>query len=656
MSTIGVAAPQRAPRRAPVPADRWERRPRLAFLVRFVVFLAPAVVATDVSLVLTRLLPRPEGVGESFLWWVAVLGVSGVTLLVFDRLFRRLLPLTALLNLALVFPGVAPSRFSAAFRAGSVRNLQRRIEQAKEDAASADTVQAASTVVELVGALAIHDPRTRGHSERTRAYADLIAEELGLSSEERDHLRWAALLHDIGKLHVRATVLNKPGRPNPDEWEVLKSHPVEGARIAGALRHWLGPWGLAIEQHHERFDGTGYPQGLAGADISLAGRIVAVADAYEVMTSARTYTPPVAPADAREELVACAGGHFDPEIVHAFLRIAVGRFPRRAGFLVVLAQVPGFFGVQQLLQQAGTVVAAGTAVASLAVGGVVIPGSPGLGGLEDLDFGRGPLPTRPLAGGVPGSTTTSTVVDDLAALPPADAATSVPGASTSTSTVTTVATAPTVTTVLGRLPSTTTSSSVRGTSTTTTTDGRTIAPGYFLAGTAPGDPASPAALLGTSPTDATLDDYDDDGEPGRTVASSSRPATTAVPAEHQQWFVRPGEAATITGTPTLEISSALAGFQAGRGSLQALLLDCDGEGKTCLPTPITTASAEAADWSAGAPGFTSRTLTFDPTDHALAAGRTLVLRLVVPTPSEPVLLAYGAQDHPAYLTVAVTRA
>ncbi|MDQ3107649.1 MAG: HD-GYP domain-containing protein, partial [Actinomycetota bacterium] len=353
-------------------ADRWKRRRGLATLIRVVVVLAPVVVATDVGLLIANALPTPEGAGPTIGWWASVLGASLAALLGFDRLFRRLLPLSVLLNLALVFPGVAPSRFSAAFRAGTARNLQRRIDQAKV-ANDSDASAAAGTVVELIAALAAHDPRTRGHSERTRAYAELIGEELGLASDELDRLRWSALLHDIGKLHVEPTLLNKSGRPDPAEWEVLRSHPIEGARIAGALRHWLGPWGLAIEQHHERFDGTGYPAGLGGENISLGGRIVSVADAYEVMTSSRSYTPPVAPAAAREELVRCAGNHFDPVIVRAFLRIAIGRFPKGAGLLVALGQVPGFMAAQRVLERAGSAVVAAAVGGALAAVGVVSP-------------------------------------------------------------------------------------------------------------------------------------------------------------------------------------------------------------------------------------------------------------------------------------------
>jgi putative nucleotidyltransferase with HDIG domain len=151
-----------------------------------------------------------------------------------------------------------------------------------------------------------------------------LASQLRIQDEDRDRLRWAALLHDIGKLHVPARILNKPGRPEPREWESLKAHPAAGARIARPLLSWLGPWADAIEQHHERFDGGGYPNGLEREGISLAARIVSVADSFEVMTAARSYKKPMSVPAARRELAACAGGQFDTAIVRAFLNVWVG--------------------------------------------------------------------------------------------------------------------------------------------------------------------------------------------------------------------------------------------------------------------------------------------------------------------------------------------
>ena len=639
---------------------RWERRKGLARLVRVVVFLAPAIIATDLSLVLTRLLPHPEGIGWTTAWWITVLAVSGSALYVFDRMFRRLLPLTVLLDLALVFPGVAPSRFSAAFRGGTVKNLQRRIEQAKTDATSATTAEAAATVVELVGALALHDPRTRGHSERTRAYAELIAEELGLSSDDRERLRWSALLHDIGKLHVTAGVLNKVGKPNPDEWESLQQHPTEGARIAGVLATWLGPWGLAIVQHHERFDGGGYPHGLRGEEISLAGRIVAVADAYEVMTSARSYAPPVAPAAARQELVSCAGGHFDPEIVHAFLRIAVAKFPRRVGLLVAFAQIPGLIGIEQLLQQAGSAIVAGTAVTGLAVGGLVAPAAEGLGGFESLGRGfdpsdrSGPTVTRPaptartsttVAGGfstpstepAAGSTTTTPITPGEpggATTPPTRSATTVrPTRTTSTTTATTARGATTTTTTLAT--TTTTAAPVRRTS--------------FLGAAPAGTSPTPAPMQTTAPSGEGAADHDGDGVPGRTLDPSGRAEASTSPDEHQAWIGSFPAGTRIVGTPVLQIASAVAGFGPGRGTLRAVLLDCDAEGLVCAETTVSRATLSEAEWTSESGTFAVKTLTFAATDHVVGSGRTLVLRIGVPMGSEPLVVAYGTATHPSSL-------
>jgi hypothetical protein len=193
-------------------------------------------------------------------------------------------------------------------------------------------------------ALNAHDRRTRGHSERVRAYTDLVAEELHLSPEDADRLRWAAFLHDIGKLSVPAKVLNKAGKLDDREWHLLQRHPEYGEELAARLHAWLGDWMHGIGQHHERFDGTGYPDGLAADQISFAGRIVAVTDAFETMTAVRSYHRPKSPTAAREELHACAGTHFDPIVVRAFTNISIRRLRWTAGLAALLAQIP-FLGV-----------------------------------------------------------------------------------------------------------------------------------------------------------------------------------------------------------------------------------------------------------------------------------------------------------------------
>ena len=120
----------------------------------------------------------------------------------------------------------------------------------------------------------------------------MIGEELRLGEADLERLHWAGLLHDVGKLFVPSEILNKPGQLTKDEFDVVKQHPGRGAELCEPIRPWLGEWVDAVGQHHERWDGMGYPSGLAAHEISQAGRIVAVADAFDVMTSARSYKAP----------------------------------------------------------------------------------------------------------------------------------------------------------------------------------------------------------------------------------------------------------------------------------------------------------------------------------------------------------------------------
>jgi putative nucleotidyltransferase with HDIG domain len=228
-----------------------------------------------------------------------------------------------------------------AARSMNVRRLKAWAEEAAARPEHEQSMVARATeLLSLAAALNAHDRRTRGHSERVRVLTALVAEEMQLDEEEAARLQWGALLHDIGKLTVPASILNKPGAPDEQEWRVLQRHPVEGARLAEPLHEWLGDWMAAISEHHEWYDGGGYPRGLTGAEISLAGRVVSVTDSFDTMTSLRSYNRPVSVVEAREELVRCSGKQFDPAVVRAFLEISLRRLHWAVGLFALVAQIP----------------------------------------------------------------------------------------------------------------------------------------------------------------------------------------------------------------------------------------------------------------------------------------------------------------------------
>lgn len=352
---------------------RWRGRRWLSVFVRTVAFLLPVGLSILAATVVAHVLTAPHGAVWTIEWWVVVLGTPLIVLAVTDRFARRLIPLAVLLKMTLVFPDQAPKRMAVARRAGSTRDLARRVQEAKDHGMRDAPVVAAEKILVLAGALNVHDRQTRGHSERVRMYTDLIADEMKLPQADRDRLRWSALLHDIGKVAVHPDILNKPGALDEHEWDQIKNHPLEGAKLTAPLSGWLGQWADTMAEHHEKYDGSGYPRGLVGQQISLGARIVAVADAYDVMTAIRSYKPAMSPQAARAELLACAGTHFDPTVVRAFLDVSIGRLRAAAGPVAWLGSLP-FIGNVPTLAQVG-VAAVRTAAVSMSFAGAVAVGT-----------------------------------------------------------------------------------------------------------------------------------------------------------------------------------------------------------------------------------------------------------------------------------------
>ena len=182
----------------------------------------------------------------------------------------------------------------------------------------------------LAAALDARDPYTAGHSQRVSDLSVLLAWEMQLPAEDRETLRLGALLHDVGKIGISDSVLRKPGKLTPEEFDHIKLHPVLGARILRPLA-FLAPHLPVVELHHERPDGRGYPLGLRGDDIPLFARIVHVADAFDAITSARAYRPARPAAEAMAELWRNVGTDFDPRVVQAMAAVWDTKLIQSAG-------------------------------------------------------------------------------------------------------------------------------------------------------------------------------------------------------------------------------------------------------------------------------------------------------------------------------------
>ncbi len=630
------------------------------------------VLATAAS----RMITKPHQTAGAVAWWVGILVLATVAVRLTERALRRFLPVVALLKLSLVFPDHAPSRFRMAIRSGTVRQLQKRYDT---ETLSETPQNAAESLLMLTGQLSNHDRLTRGHSERVRAYSDLIAEELELSREDRDLLHWAALLHDIGKLDVPADILNKPSRPTEAEWELLKGHPGAAAQRLAPLSGWLGDWRFAATQHHERWEGGGYPQGLVGADISLAGRIVAVADAFETITAARSYKEASSREEGRAEIARCAGTHFDPAVVKAFLNVSLGRLRSVAGPLSWIMNAPILAAVPTAaIPTVSTALATTAAMTTMAMAGVVAPpldatqqvtlGAPTR--IAELAFvdtdppieptaqaltvspaptsapAPSPTPRRSfveatsqslLIGGFPTPTPNPSVTPS--ATTPATAGASPTAKPTSTPAS---ATSPTPTT-----PPVVPTATPQPTSTPSPTPTPTPLPAgvpsvLYLLNPGSGDTSySPVLAMGTSkPTDGSLANYDTDrdNDPGLLIKRGESSVEEADSDEVQTWTYEIGPA-SISGQSKFRIYATP--DDDDKGEISATVDMCDVALNNCTLLATVTKSFDA-----GGQEFKKVNINFNLTAELTEAQPVLRVRLWVPNDSdEDLWIAYDTASY-----------
>ncbi|MEO6205420.1 MAG: HD domain-containing phosphohydrolase, partial [Mycobacteriales bacterium] len=414
-----------------------------------------------------------------------------------------------------------------------------------------------------------------------------------------------------------------PSSLDDDEWDAIRQHPEEGTRLAAGLLPWLGEWGRAIGEHHERWDGLGYPNGLAGEEISLSARIVAVADSYEVMTTNRSYGRARSAAVARQELTDCAGAQFDPQVVRSFLSISLGRLRWVFGPLTWLAEVP-----LVALDRSGQ--AARLATAALGVGGLVAAG------VIAQPTGGATLLASPRPGAAPSPLGLVLTPAQEDAAPAAGSPSTLPSVSASTKPAPTASPSATRagTAVAAPRPRATVSSPATRPPVT-----------YWFTGSSAGYGLVPLTPTRTgSPPDA-----DGDGHPGSTLMRGD--GDFAATGEAQRIVLdrvldRP---LRLSGVPSLALWSRLASSR-GNARVQVQLEDCPSAGGCVV---LADGQVEDGTWSTGS--FNVHDIALTSVDTTVPAGhrlRVVLVALKAGTKAD-LWVAVGSASAPSRLTLPV---
>ena len=640
----------------------WIERKWSARAIGAIAYLVPFVSSVGAAFALSSLLPIAPNLFIGILRWLGIAIVSTGVLILVERQTRRLMPLRTLLGLSLAFPDNAPSRFKIAIRTGTTNQLRQRLDEARDGRLGDTPSEAAERLLELVGMLSQHDRLTRGHSERVRAYSQMIGAEMGLSPRELDRLRWAGLLHDVGKLAIDPDILNKPGKLTADEYDLIKTHPMEGKALVQPLAGWLGEAASAVWEHHERFDGGGYPQGLVGTEISQAARIVSVADVFDVITSVRSYKSATSPREAREELARCAGTQFDPEVVRAFLALSMGQVRTTMGPLSWFAQLAFLPGA--VAAQAGPVLATAavvTAGAAAGTVGIAVDPAPAIAEptefvatLDDPESSLPPTtpPTTASTGGIAAGSSDAGAVPAVPSQPSEEVSTPAddgsPGVVLSDTTTTTVlpdpdVTPPTTSTTTTSTNTTTTSTTTVPATTTTTTE-LAIADDVhlYLIGLGTDDQPSGTILpLGLDrPAAMALPNYgtDRDVAAGLLVQKDSAGVNGTDPAKVQRWRSGLEVAMRIGIEASVELDVAAKDFAKKDIRVQAQLLKCNAVG--CESLGVGDKTVRNAD------RFKRLRIDLGEIDTLVLIGETIELRVAVLDDSEDdAWLAFGTEDY-----------